>query len=544
MHPSWNQFAWKIGNAWFGLAHRVTWSVVGSGSDTRRAVFPAWGLISVLLCLLAGLAWVGGATAVWHHYTRSLGYTEVTWSEIAFPWRWDERREKQGRALLARVEGLFSEHKYREGLFSLQAGLHLVPRDLKARTTIAAIQRQLGREDLATQTLADGLPYAAGDADYATLTIETNLAAQEFERVLTLADTWFATEDRAKAADPAFRAARAQALGYLGRAEEALAVLEAGELDSKHLPWLLRAQVQWVNRRPDAALALLDEGLKALPNDDALSLRLVQYANVSARPDVAERTLRARVDAEPRSAARVLDLLRWYADNGRTEAFERGLALHVQRAAGSEASLLAVAKLLARFGRVAELDSLPASLAASDSAAPMLGLARIDALIVARRFEEAGAEVARWRERWQEQHPNHAVDLNVADALTLAALAQTGEAEVALAKVLTGERLGPRGLLAVAERFTGIGNPETALRVLSRGLELAPTDSGLLRATALTSAGAGDWTKFSEVLDRILARRHTDPALLADLAAQLRSDRSLFVPGRSALLERLENGKQ
>jgi hypothetical protein len=543
MQPSWRDYTWKPGNAWFGLAHRVTWTLAGNKTRTHRALFPAWGLIGGVfagLAALLGLVWACGSTALWYHYSRNLGYASVTWGDIAFPWRWEERREKQGRALLARVEGLFAERKFREGLFALQAGLQLAPGDLKARRTFAALQFRFSREDVATRLLAEGLPYAAADADYATLAVEANLTAQEFDRVLTLAQLWLSTEGRATAADPAFRAAQAQALGYLGRTEEALAVLESGPLASEPLRWLLRAQVQWVNRRPDAAIALLEGGLAALPEDDSLRLRLVQYANASGRPELAERTLQARITTEPRNAARVLDLLRWYADNGRTAAFERGLSLHLQRAAGSEPTLLAVAKLLARLGRVSDIDALPESLAASTTAAPMLGLARIDALIVARRFEEARSDLAQWRTRWLEQLPNHAIDVQVADALTLLALAQTGEAEVALAKVLSGEQLGPRGLLAVAERFTAIGHPATALRVLQRGLELAPTDSGLLRTSALTAVGAGDWNEFSELLTRILARRHTDPALLADLAAHLHSDRSLFVPGRATLLERLE----
>jgi tetratricopeptide (TPR) repeat protein len=521
------------------LRHRVTWTIEGRRTS-HRALFPAWGLIGISLSVLALVGWIALASAVWYHTNRIRGFHTVTWTDVALPWRWDERREKQGKILLGSVEGLFKERKYREGLFALQVGLRMVPGDLAARRTFAGIQHQLGRDDLAAQLLADGLHYAFSDPEFARLALTANLEAEAFERVLEMADAWLAQPARATEADADFHTARAQALGFLGRPEEALACLESGGVADSAVAALTRAQIQWVNGRVDAALSLLSQAAASHPENDLLRLRLIQYAGASGRDDLAEQTLLARIEAEPRNAARVLDLLRWQADNGRQEAFERGLAVHVQRAANSEAILLDIAKLLARLGRVSDMDALPGNLAASEASGSLFALARIDALIVSRRFPEARADLEQWRARWREKHPRQTIDTQVAEALILHGLGLAGEAEIALAKVLESEQLGPRGFTIVADRFTALGQPTIALRILRRALEIAPGDSSLLRSTASTAAAAGDWAAFSEAIDRILARRHVDPALLAGLASHLRSDLSLFVPGRAALLERME----
>lgn len=537
MTPRWTSYLWSRGNAWLGFAHRFTWSAPGRPSTS--VFYIAWGRVGTLLTFLAFAGWLALATATWAYLVRARGYDGIAWTDVAFPWRWDERRQMQGRLLLGQVDALFAEGRYRDGLFQLRTGLRLVPDDLEARRKLAAIHARLGRDDLALETLAEGFPFARRDPGYAALVLELCTVAEEFERLLALAEVWLALDGRDPAGDPAARRAQAQALAFLGDLDAASAALrEAGELDTPFGRGLV-AQATWSAGRRTEALELVREAVALHPDDDALLRLLTHVADRLGQPALAESALRAREAAQPTDHLPALDLLGWLADRGDEVAFQRDFARILPRALPSERALADLVRLLARLGRVAEIDRVLARHTPTEPAAPVFALARLDGLLVARRIPEARAALEAWRARWADSLPHHDVDLRVAGALADAASGLGVEADAAIQRFVDDEQLGPRGLLTVARRFAALGLQAQALRILRHATELAPADPAVWRAAAMLAVDAGDWELLGIAADRLLARRRADVATLEDLAARLGSDYLHFAPGRSVLLDRL-----
>lgn len=530
-------FNWRLGNAWYGLAHRATLTV--SGGETKVGLYPAWGIIVSGLMFLGALAYLAASIGIWQYYVRQHRYETIGWTDVAFPWNWSERRHKQGLELIKRADDEFAAKRYRQALFTLAAGVRLAPEDLKARTKLAAVQIQLQREDLAAQTLAEGLPYAGKDAEYVARMFDVHLRTEQYERVLELAEQWEAIPDRTPLADRTVRASTARAQGFLGNTDEAIRQIKDDGLANGPVGQAMIAQILWVNGRTEQAMTLLKRAVVRFPSNDELIQLLVSYSKRSGDSTIAELALTSRALSAPDVPGRLLELVGWYAERKDARQLQEQITSYFNRFGNSEDALLLLARRLCSLGRLDVVDRIASSACVTDRTRPFIALCRIDALLASRRIEEATAAIGFWEENWLAGNPQNQTDIEVLKTLCKMASGAPGDGESDFTKVLNSTQFSPARLVALARRFDDVGLGDNGVRLARKAFERAPTDPQIARSVALFCAEAGDWDTVSEAINRLLDRRRVDLATLRALSESLRSDRCSFVKGRHELLARL-----
>lgn len=113
--------------------------------------------VLILCLLLATIAYVGGATAIYlwldrreHNYVT---YTDV----LLLPLRTDEVREKRGQAYLEAGIQAMREQRWSEGEMKLRLGLARYPQALKARLALAEFYFYIQQNDRALTVLLEGM---------------------------------------------------------------------------------------------------------------------------------------------------------------------------------------------------------------------------------------------------------------------------------------------------------------------------------------------------------------------------------------------------
>ena len=114
--------------------------------------------------VLAVATYLAGAGVIWCWLDRR-PYNFVTYADLVLPTRWADVTKLRGQAAIA--EGLddFKNHKWREGMMRLTAGLARYPQDGKARLALARVYLGVNQRKQAKTLLTDGFaPGYPGEA--------------------------------------------------------------------------------------------------------------------------------------------------------------------------------------------------------------------------------------------------------------------------------------------------------------------------------------------------------------------------------------------
>ena len=140
----------------------------------------------ILALLLAMLAYVAGATALFFWLDRR-SHNYVTYSDtILLPFRLDEIREKRGRGYIEEGIDDLKAQRWAQAEMKLRVGLQRYPYDLRARMHLAEFNLLTQRRPVAMKLLRDGLELAKDypGRRYLTLYFEYARQGEEHARII------------------------------------------------------------------------------------------------------------------------------------------------------------------------------------------------------------------------------------------------------------------------------------------------------------------------------------------------------------------------
>ncbi|MCW5550394.1 MAG: hypothetical protein KIT44_15635 [Opitutaceae bacterium] len=298
------RFVWgtgKIGSAAWRLRLAGYYEHL-RGHPRSGLAFNVRGLL-VLALVLAGLAYLGGATALYLWLDRR-PHNFVTYTDaLLLPLRMDEIRAKRGRGYIeAGIDDLKAQ-RWAQAEMKLRVGLRRYPSDTRARLYLAEFYLASQRRALALQLLQEGLERTAEYPGRRYLTTYFNQAmqGQEHERVVAAAERQLAAPGGLSEAEQDWlRQQLLTAMLAAGRVDEALARLDARPDDTRlhelRVLALLRAG------RPAAAadfLAAWSERRGATPQIQRLQVRVYREAGRLEEMESALAALRRQTPADP-----------------------------------------------------------------------------------------------------------------------------------------------------------------------------------------------------------------------------------------------------
>jgi hypothetical protein len=349
------QANWRLGL--FGFYERNS---AARGRSTGLAISLRGALVWLGVLLVA--AYFAGAGVIWFWLERR-PYNFVTYADLVLPTRWAEVTKLRGQGAIAEGVDDFKNHKWREGMMRLSAGLSRYPQDSKARLALAHVYLAVNQRKQAKTLLTDG--FAPGYPGHAYVREVCGLAADSEDY-----DWFIATCDTAMgqlAALPGRTAERRDilqqklaALLAAGRADEVLRLVAAEPENGRAVFREFNVLALLACARPAEAVAALETWRKERGLDPQVARLQIRAFREAGRFDDMERSIEelrafAPTDAQPY----IYGIIQRFLAGRRTEA-DRGLDNFLLRFGGSPEVVRLLAAPLAEINEQAPIERLMA----------------------------------------------------------------------------------------------------------------------------------------------------------------------------------------
>ena len=354
----------------------------------------AWGTVA------AAAAYFGGAGYFWWKQEQRpynfVKYTDVLLYPLS-PAKRREIRELQGKSMIADAFDAIQAQQWNRGLMNLGLGLERYPRDLTARLKLAQIFLGMRLRAKAQETLMQGLDYGWPGRAYLQSALDMASGGEDFELVVQICDRALALHDPARHAAADRRWLVEQKLRALiaeQRTDDALAYAEkeSGAVADATVSELRLLALLQAGRKEEAVA--FAEGWVKRSGDDAQALRLLarSYREAGRIEDMKRILAKLRADAPADPRAPVFAMIQHFLAGLDNEG-RRLLDDYIFRFGGTEANFILAAEPLAEIKRADELEILLAAAAERGFHDFRLQVARLQVLIVGKRWAEATRQI-------------------------------------------------------------------------------------------------------------------------------------------------------
>ena len=517
-----------------------------------------WGLVATA----AGYCAVAGYV-VWKLDQRPYNFVRYT-DMLLYPIRKDEIARLRGQASIAEGFDELKKGNWRGGVMLLRIGLEKHPRDLKARLEVAKFFLAAKLRDKAQETLFEGLSHGYPGRTYLDASFSVVSAGEDYELLVELSDRALALHDRAthpEADRRWLKEQRIRALLAAERSDDALAYAEqqTGEIPEVALNELRLLALLQAKRTKEAVEFVAV--WRANSGDTAQILRLqARTLREDGRIDdmvAVLDELRRSAPADPR--VRVFALIQTLLA-GRDADGRAQLEDFIFRFGGSPENFILAAEPLAEIKRLPELEILIAAANEQGIRDPRLGAARLQALIGAKRWSEAGVQLAAVRATLAPDAVARATMLELLQVLIDAASDPAEGAQTTLTDYVALRQFPISAYRQCIDVLRSAGRVNTAREVVRLAEGVFPQNAylakarGELDAEIATARAAADAERgvrvatpafagadvFYAELDRVRAEDGRTAALA--LVRELRQAAPPWMAGETEKLGRLELG--
>jgi hypothetical protein len=503
----------------------------------------AWRQALAAIVLLPLLGWFGLATGAYLFVRYRRDFPEVKFRHMLFyPTQRDEYRTARGDFLVEKGKEALKAQEYQTAYHCLSVGFGMSPRNRDGRMLLAQFQVIRKRPDLAQQLLVDGLALHAGDREYLQTLFSFLLQRQEDFELLRITGDLIAKAGPSPEVDERLNLtamARATALFFRGNYDAAEDTLRGFRLGGSIDGQILAIRIDWERGEREAAFAKLQELSEQYPDNEQVYSQYAAFLRESGRDDDLRRLAllrqlsypnrpRARIDLlylfdkakdEPRVQAGITDIFRDFAENGDV--------------------MLALADFAANTGRPALARRIYDHCKASNLPWEGAALMTVEAYIVAKQYREALEATTQMQKENPEWGKRFYAVFNGLQAIANYGLSDVEAAQLFLTHFLDQSGVRADNLVAVSDRLVSVGANEQARQVLARAVRTDPLNQTALTGLIRLDLEAGLTDAVTEHLQTLLTMRKPPRELLREAYDKLASDRFIFTPGRSNVLDEL-----
>ncbi|HEY0945341.1 MAG TPA: tetratricopeptide repeat protein [Opitutaceae bacterium] len=504
-----------------------------------RRVRIRWGALASTLAVLAVAGYAGLAAGAYGFVKYRRGVTEVRFLDILLPTRWPEYQKARGNHHVLRAQEQLKAGRYREAFQNLRVGLTRSPAHREGRLLLAQFFVASRRPDLAQRTLLEGVAYHENDVDYLKAVFSFLLQHEEDAEVISLAQRLLAAGPDATERNRLVVLAAASAQYFRGNYDLAESQLEKHRVGATRDGRLLIARIQWERGHRELAVQLLRALAGELPRDNEIYGTLVSYLRDLGRDSEARRVSLVRQLDDPRNARARIDVLYAYQKDGDTARAAAAVAELLRDFGNDQDALLALAEFAANTGDVALAQRVYELCRTQDAAGDRVAFMAVEARIVARDYQSALEAIDDLLKTHPEWDKHYASVLSGLQAIAFCGRGDAEAAQRALGSFLAQPNLRVENLLAVSNRLLAVGARAQARQVLAQASAADPRNQAALTNLIKLDLATDNTDALPANVRRLLTTRKPAPEVLRAAYRKLGSDRFLFSPGRTALLDEL-----
>lgn len=525
-----------------GWRRLLPFTLQRTGAGIRVRI--AWRQALITLVVLALFGWFGAAGAAYLVVKYRHGFTEVKYEQMLFYFSKKAEREiAKGDFLITQAKAQIKEQKLREAFYNLRLGASLSPGNRDGRLLLAQFFVIWQRPDLAQKLLIEGIEANKTDKEYLQTLFSFLLQRQADHEVIEITGNLLKAPPAPGAApDELARLismARATAQFFRGNYDAAEDTLREHRLLDSPDGQILGLRIEWERGERETALARLQGLTEQIPENEQIYAQYAAYLRETGRDDELRRLCLLRQLSFPDRPRARIDLLYLY-DKAKDETkVQSGIEELFRDFPKNGEVLLALADFAANTGRPSLARRIYEYCKANNLPWEGPALMTVEAHVVAKQYHEsleACRQMIKENPEWGKRF------YSVFNGLQ--AIANYGLKDIEAAQLFLNNFLNQAGvradnLVAVSSRLMTVGAKDQARQVLVQAVKADPLNQTALVGLIKLDLDLGQADSIAVNLRTLLSMRKPPRELLQSAYTKLASDRFLFAPGRSTLLEEL-----
>lgn len=503
----------------------------------------AWRQALLTLLALIVLGWLGLAGAAYLFVKYRRDFSDVRFVHmLLYPAKQEEYRVARGDFLINEAKEQIKEQKLREAYYNLRVGVSQSPRNRDGRMLLAQFFVAFGKPYLAQDVLVEGLEFNRDDREYLQTLFSFLLQRQADNELIAMTDELLKDVAADQAPDERLRLiamARATAQFFRGNYDAAEDTLRRYRLQEAPDGQILGLRIEWERGEREIALNRLQSLTEQIPENEQVYGQYAAYLRETGRDDELRRLCLLRQISYPDRPRPRIDLLYVYDKAKDETAVQSGIEELFRDFPKNGEVMLALADFAANSGRPAL--ALRIYDYCKDNGLPWEGpaLMTVEAHVVARQYHEALETCRQMIKDNPEWGKRFYSVFNGLQAIANYGLGDTEAAQLFLNNFLNQAGVRADNLVAVSNRLMTVGAKDQARQVLAQAVKADPLNQTALVSLIKLDLEIGQADTLATSLRTLLTMRKPPRELLETAHTKLASDRYLFAPGRSTLLDEL-----
>lgn len=522
-----------------------------TSKGTRIRVAWKQALASFALLLLLGWFGLAGAAYCFVRYQRN--FPDVRFVHMLFyPTQKSAYREAQGNYLIAEAKKQLSAQDYRAAFGNLGYGLSLAPGNRDGRLLLSQFFSAWQRPDRAEKLLIEGLPFHEQDIEYLKSLFSFLLQRQSDFVVIDLTNSLLAKLGPNPPVDERLRLiviSQATAKFYRGNYDAAEDLLKKYGVTNSPDGQVLSIRIAWDRGERESALDKLAAISEQFPENESIYAQYATYLREAGYDSQLRRLALLRQLSCPGQPRPRVELLYLYDKTKDTQSVNSGIEEIFSDFKASPETLLALADFAANTGRPELALRIYNYNKANQLPAEGAALMTIEAHLVAKQYLQALNAAETLMKENPDWKQRYASVFNGLQSIANYGLKDEEAANLYLNNFLNHAGVRAENLVAVSNRLLSVGANKQARQVLAQAIKTDPLNQTALVGLIKLDLDAGNADSVATHIRTLMTMRKPPQSLLQDAYAKLGSDRFLYAPGRTGLLDELsktiqiQNGK-
>jgi tetratricopeptide (TPR) repeat protein len=462
------------------------------------------------------------------------GYEAIAFTDVAFPWNWDDLRPKWGDYFIEKGIEHRNKGEWDKAFYFIRVGVSKAPANLEGRLALADLLFQANDVIQAVRVLESGLSHARQNSDFWEKMISFLQYYQADQEIIRILKQGLAEELVPETLQESAESALAKAYYHQARFTEALEITKTSNIISNQI---IRCQIYWDQGLESLAIQNLESLNNMFPNQREVVPLLTSYYQKSGDVEQATQLARFTYLNNPYSVGASVNYFRILGKKA-LEEIERFLE-RVPEIYENEDALFVMANYLAEAGDYQMLESLLQKASQDFQQSPMVWFLQIEAQVNGGAFDAAVAKLEKPPESVNPLIPLHRILLQGLSLTAYYAKGENDRGNNALQQLFASGHIRPATLLRLSAKLLEINRPQEAGRILQFLLKQNPGNQAALADLIRVDLRMNRTTP-ALAQSKLMIENKTMPyALKRELITYLASDSQIYQAESSAMIGRI-----
>ena len=480
------------------------------------------------------LAWLAASLSLVVFIKKKKGYEAIRFSDVAFPWNWDEVQPKWGDYFITKGIEQQEQGEWQQAYHFIRIGVSKSPSNLEGRLALADLLFQANDVVQAVKILETGVEYAVQNEGFWNKLIQFLQYYQADREIIRILEKSLDEGLVPNAQIGTAKLAIAKANFHQADFEKALSIMEKGPAISNQL---LRARIYWDKGLENLAIQNLETLDSRFPNQREVVHLLTRFYKESGDMKKALKLSKFTYLNNPYSVGAAVNYFRNVGIESQEE-IERFLT-RVPEIYENQDALFLLANFLSESGMYEKLDDVIRQSTPDFQNDPMIWFLRVEALVNGGSYDQAIELLNAPPSSINQLIPLHRILFSSLSLIANCAVGATDTGKISMQQLFISGHIRPETLLRLTRKLIELKQPEEAGRVLQFLLSQNPGNHAALVEKIRIDLLTGNPDQAIQLSHTMVQNRTMPFELKKELVERLTEDKQIYHTQAGPLIRQL-----